>query len=148
MGADLYWYFVNYEDDFNAALQKLREREFKAGRYNPVIPFPKFPIDEDSPSPGAQHKSIEDALEASMEDGGTRSILDLQNVGFTDDFCLARVLEPEELLEFFSTDKPTQEMVETCDKLFETIDRGKGICVPIYQNDVPIKLFFTGYSFD
>jgi hypothetical protein len=44
MGSSPYWYFVDYEDDFNSTLQKLRERDFKAGRYNPVIPMPEFPI--------------------------------------------------------------------------------------------------------
>jgi hypothetical protein len=54
MGSSPYWYFVPYEEDRNAALQKLREREFLAGRYNPVIDFPEFPIDEKT-SPGKQH---------------------------------------------------------------------------------------------
>lgn len=147
MGSSPYWYFVDYEDDFNAALLKLREKEFKAGRYNPVVPFPEFPISEDSLSPGAQHESIEEALEDALDEG-TRSILDLAIVGCMDDFCIARVLEAEELIDFFGTDKPTQEMVEDCDELYDSIDRGKGVCIPIYQNDVPVKLFFMGYSFD
>jgi hypothetical protein len=147
MGSSPYWYFVDYEDDFNSALQKLREREFKAGRYNPVIPMPEFPINENLLSPGAQHESIEEALDDAMEDG-TRSILDLALVGSEDDFCVARVLESEELLELFGTDKPTQEMIENHEDLFEIVDRGRGICVPVYQNNVPVKLFFMGYSFD
>ncbi len=60
-------------------MEELRNREFNAGRYNPVIPFPEFPISEDSPSPGPKHKSIEDALNAAIPDG-TRSILDLTKV--------------------------------------------------------------------
>lgn len=146
MGSSPYWYFVDYEDDFNLALQKLREREFKAGRYNPVIPMPEFPINENSPSPGAQHETIEDALEDEPEDG-TRSILDLAVVGLEDDFYVARILETEELLDLFETDKPTQEMIENREQIFD-IDRGKGICVPVYQGDIPVKLFFMGYSFD
>jgi hypothetical protein len=41
MGAHAYWYFVPYERDIDAALQKLRVREFQAGRYNPTMPFIK-----------------------------------------------------------------------------------------------------------
>jgi hypothetical protein len=45
MGGHPWFYFVDYEPDVNAALQKLREREFRAGRYNPVVWFPEFPVD-------------------------------------------------------------------------------------------------------
>jgi len=40
MGGHPYFYSVPYDPDENAALQRLRQREFFAGRYNPVIPFP------------------------------------------------------------------------------------------------------------
>ncbi len=66
MGGQPWFYFVPYEKDIDHALQRLKDREFRAGRYNPVIPFPEFPVDEHSKSPGARHKSIEKALEASM----------------------------------------------------------------------------------
>ncbi|HYY94805.1 MAG TPA: hypothetical protein VE713_09830 [Pyrinomonadaceae bacterium] len=74
MGGHPWFYFVEYEPDLNAALQKLREREFMAGRYNPAVNFPEFPVRPQSPTPGAQHDSIEEALEDSDADG-TRSIL-------------------------------------------------------------------------
>ena len=66
MGAEPYFYFVEYNPDINAALQELREREFEAGRYNPVMRslYSLFPIGPDSPAPGAQHDSIEEAREA------------------------------------------------------------------------------------
>ena len=76
MGAEPYWYYTTYQPNLKAALQKLRETEFQAGRYNPVISFLDFPITEDSPAPRAQHSSIEDALEEADADG-TRSILDI-----------------------------------------------------------------------
>jgi hypothetical protein len=72
MGGHPYWYFVPYETDPSAALQKLRRREFEAGRYNPAIPFPKFPVDLGATSAGAKHRSIKAALEDSDADG-TRS---------------------------------------------------------------------------
>ncbi len=69
MGSSPYWYTVPYEADVNAALQKLRVREFKAGRYNPVIPKLRFPLTDKSPAPGAKHKSIAAALTAADADG-------------------------------------------------------------------------------
>ncbi len=39
MGGHPYWYFVPYSENPKVALEALREREFKAGRYNPVLPF-------------------------------------------------------------------------------------------------------------
>jgi hypothetical protein len=74
MGGHPCYYFVPYEEDIGAALQKLRKREFEAGRYNPAIPFLDFPIGPASPAPGKQHSSIQQALDASDADG-TRSIL-------------------------------------------------------------------------
>src|SRR5262249_36901053 len=79
MGAVPYWYFVRYQPDVNAALQELRDREFRAGRYNPVQRFPSLPSTPDSPTPGACHRSIREALRAAGADG-TRSILDLDRV--------------------------------------------------------------------
>ena len=80
MGANPYWYFVPYEADFDAALQKLRAREFQSGRYNPVTPFQKFPVDMSVPVLGAQHGSIEEVIDTADE-SGTRSILDISAVG-------------------------------------------------------------------
>ena len=56
MGADPYFYYVDYEEDKNNALQKLRQREFEAGRYAPVmyqwdIPYPLDDL-SDAPTPG------------------------------------------------------------------------------------------------
>src|SRR5262245_31674677 len=79
MGGHPYWYVVPYESDIDAALQKLRQREFEAGRYNPVLRLLEFPIGPNSPSPGPQHASIEEVLETMNEDG-TRSILDMMRV--------------------------------------------------------------------
>jgi len=135
MGAEPYWYYTKYQSDLNAALNHLRESEFQAGRYNPVIPFLNFPITESSPAPRAQHESIEEAIEASDADG-TRSILDILRVSQTicpytrDEFKAAllgkgnyQILEEifntafplslEELMALFGTEQPTHAMVES-----------------------------------
>ena len=148
MGASPYFYSVKYEQDENAALQKLRQREFEAGRYFPAQDFPQFPVNENTPSPGAQHASIEEALEAS-DATGTMSILDLVAVQDEADFLVAKRLSSDELVDVFGTDKPTETKVqERFEELFELIDRGQGICFSIYENDVPTKLIFVGYSVD
>src|SRR5579863_5029103 len=131
MGAEPYYYFVPYQPAADKALQELRQREFAAGRYNPVMPFLDFPVDARSPAPGAEHDSIEEAMEASEEDG-TRSILDLQTVGDEPDFCVAWRLPDERLLDLFDTTEPTHEMIEQSDGLFEDLERGHGVCITAY----------------
>jgi hypothetical protein len=147
MGAEPYFYFVKFNPDVNAALQELREREFEAGRYNPVIRHLEFPISADSPSPGAQHKSIRHALKAADADG-TRSILDLDHVSAKPDFSAVTPLPAEELDRLFGTQQPTHEMIEQNEDLFEGIERGQGVYIIAYKDGRPDELFFAGYSCD
>jgi hypothetical protein len=148
MGGHPYFYSVVYEADANAALQKLRQREFQAGRYNPAIMFPEFPVDESAQGDGPPHGSIEEAWAAAGA-SGTRSILDLMSVADEADFLVARRLRPEELIAFFGTDKPTETDIQASFyELLETIERGQGVCFAIYENDKPTELIFAGYSFD
>jgi hypothetical protein len=147
MGAEPYFYFVKYDEDIDSALQELREREFEAGRYNPVIPHLNFPIGPDSPAPGAQHESIEDALEESGEDG-TRSILDLDHISDEPEFGGVTPLTTEQLEGLFGTEQPTHEMVEDNGDIFENIERGHGAFIVVYKRGIPDENFFVGYSFD
>ncbi|HZT59418.1 MAG TPA: hypothetical protein VFA21_12480 [Pyrinomonadaceae bacterium] len=147
MGGHAWFYFVEYEPDVNAALQKLREREFRAGRYNPAVWFPEFPVGPNSPSPGAQHGSIEEALEDSDADG-TRSILDMERAADSPDYGVVAPLPADELLRLFGTDKPTREEIEESDELFEELERGQGVYVVAYAGGKPSEIFFAGYSFD
>jgi len=148
MGSSPYWYYVPYEADRNNALNKLRTREFEAGRYNPVMEDIDFPITDESECPGQAHKTIEEALEDSDADG-TRSILDLTSVSSNDDYCVARILVEDELTRYFGTNKPTKEIIEeNFENFLEDIDRGKGFCITVYKNEMPDELFFIGYSFD
>ncbi len=147
MGSSPYWYFVPYEKDLNLALMRLREREFLAGRYNPVTRFPDFPVTDRSEAPGKRHGSIDEAIEAAADDG-TRSILDLSTASDDDDFCVARVLSGDELEECFGDTHPTRAMIESDFGFLEIIERGKGICVTLYRDGEPDELLFAGYSFD
>lgn len=148
MGGHPWFYFVEYEPDVDAALQRLRRREFEAGRYNPAVDFPDFPLTADSPAPGAQHGSIEEAIEDADADG-TRSILDMERVAEEADFNAVTPVRRETLLELFGTDRPTREMVDKSDELFELMDeRGQGVYIIVYEGERPSEIFFAGYSFD
>ncbi|HEX8846478.1 MAG TPA: hypothetical protein VF791_17655 [Pyrinomonadaceae bacterium] len=147
MGGHPWFYFVPYEQDVNAALQKLREREFRAGRYNPVMDFPEFPVTPQSPAPGAEHDSIEEAIEDADADG-TRSILDMMTVSPTPDYCAVAPLQQEDLMSLFGTDKPTREMIEESDELYDALERGQGVYIVVYKDEEPSEIFFAGYSFD
>jgi hypothetical protein len=149
MGAEPYWYFEKYDEDIDAVLQELRQREFKAGRYYPVIMFPAelFPIGPNSPAPGVQHSSIQEAMEDADADG-TRSILDLDHVADEPEFCAVAPL-PEDVLEgLYGTTQPTRAMVEGNMDFLEDVERGMGVYIILYRDGKPDEICFAGYSFD
>jgi hypothetical protein len=147
MGAEPYWYFVDYRPDIDEALQELRNREFKAGRYNPVTPSIDFPIGPTSPAPGAEHDSIEEAFEDADADG-TRSILDIQGIADEMNFCVAAPLSDEVVESLYGTVQPTHQMIEQNMDFFEDLERGHGIYIVVYKDGKPDEIFFAGYSFD
>jgi len=169
VGAHPYFYFTPYQKDIQAALQALREREFQAGRYDPAMGMAdppsymfqmRFPPDQTWPTPGAQHASIEEAIDAS-EESGTGSILDLSRVGSAPDFCTVCPLDDQDLIRLFGTTKPTRELLEgalinpkpdsrheAADLFWERIGRGEGRYIVIYSGTEPRELFFVGYSID
>jgi len=146
MGGHPWWYLVPYEKDIASSLEALRQREFKAGRYNPAEPFPRFPVDPGH-APGCKHASIDEAREDSDADG-TRSILDVSRLCAKPDYDAVAPLDDDELMEFFGTTRPTADEVEDNDDLFDQIERGQGIYVIIYEDDAPSQIFFAGYSYD
>jgi hypothetical protein len=146
MGAVPYRYYVKYQSDIEAALQALREREFRAGRYNPVMPFPPFPVGPDTPAPGAGHRAIRAAIRAAGANG-TRSILDLDRVAAVPRLGAVAPLPDEVLRALYGTTRPTRAMVEQgADS--EYIERGQGIYIVVYRDDQPDEIFFAGYSYD
>jgi hypothetical protein len=147
MGAHPYWYVVPYEPDLNEVLEKLRQREFEAGRYNPVIPFLQFPITPQSPRPGAQHDTIWLALEDSNADG-TRSILDITEISDEPQFCAASPLGDDVLEELYHTKQPTRAAVEANTDFLENIERGHAVYIILYDRGRPTEVMFAGYSVD
>jgi hypothetical protein len=147
MGGHPYWYFVPYQENVQDALDALRRREFRAGRYNPAMPFPKFPIDLIAPSPGAQHASIDHAFEGADADG-TRSILDLMSIGSSPGYTVAAAVPAPVLRRYFGSEQPTRSAVEQNRELFDDIQRGQGIYIVVYEGGQPLEIFFAGYSYD
>jgi hypothetical protein len=146
MGGHPWWYLVPYAKDIDRSLEALRQREFKAGRYNPAESFPQFPVDLNH-APGCKHSSIDEAREESDADG-KRSILDVSRINEKPDYDAAAPLDEDELLEFVGTAKPTAEDLEDCDELFDQIERGQGVYVVVYADEEPSQIFFAGYSYD
>ena len=148
MGGHFYWYVVDYQNDLNAALQELRNREFQAGRYSPVVRVPRFPIGADSPAPGPQHGTIRDAIRAAGEEG-TRSILDLERIAPRADYSAAAPLPEQILIELYGTASPNREMVEPDFAFSEYMDeRGQGVYIILHRDGRPHEILFAGYSFD
>jgi hypothetical protein len=147
MGASPYWYFVKHQPDLQQALDELREREFRAGRYNPVMDFPPYPVGPSSPAPGVGHASIEEALEDSDADG-TRSILDIDAIAEEPDFCKAVPLSEEVLESLYGTTQPTRQMIEQDMDFLEDVDRGHCVYIVTYKGGKPDEILFAGYSFD
>jgi hypothetical protein len=166
MGANPYFYFTLYRKDIQAALDALRQREFTAGRYDPAMQAAdppsymfqfNFPPDDTSPAPGAQHNSIEEAIDAGAE-SGTRSILDIMQITDEPDYFAACPLSSDHLMELFGTTQPTRDLIEQVLigsgnrdfdwKFWEQIDRGQGRYIVVYENSEPRELFFAGMSWD
>jgi hypothetical protein len=149
MGANPWWYIVDYKPDIDSALQSLRQQEFQAGRYFPAISYESFPLNPDYSS-SAQHESIEAAIEAADADG-TQSILDIRAISEDREAGTASPLEPFELLNIFGTETPTIDTVddeEIPEEIFSCINRGEAVYVILYKDNNPNKLMFVGYSYD
>jgi hypothetical protein len=149
MGGHPYWYYVPYREDLQRALDELRLREFRAGRYSPVIPIlkgfgtPVFVAE----NAGAAHASIAEAIEAAGEEG-TCSILDIQRIGTRAECGVAAPFDDDQLVDFFATTQPTHEIVEANPQFFEDIGRGCCVYIVLYSEGKPTEILFAGYSFD
>lgn len=166
MGSHPYFYVTPYQADLNAALQNLRQQEFRAGRYYPAVAEPwdlPFPPTATSIAPGAQHPSIEAALEAAA-DSGTGSILDIQTIATTATFLAASPLAEPDLIALWGTQQPSpnqlidlllEGMIDPHDPSFdveadfwEEIGRGEARYIVLYADGEPSAIFFVGYSVD
>jgi hypothetical protein len=99
MGGHFWSYSVPYQEDIRAALEALREQEFRTGRFwQPTEVQPGFfgRLLGRGPSKPKRPASIREALKTS-DATGTRSILDMERVSDTPDLGAVSPLRPEEL---------------------------------------------------
>jgi hypothetical protein len=147
MGASPYLYTVPYRADIAGALNDLREREFRAGRYYPVLEDLPCPVTDASPAPGPQHESISEAIVDADADG-TRSILDIDRITDQPQYGAATPLDPNVMLELYKTTTPTVAQVVAERELFEHLKRGQAVYIVCYDAGTPTHLVFAGYSYD
>jgi|SRR5579859_6272818 len=149
MGALPWYYFIPYEPDIEQAFRGLRLREFQAGRYYPVVGIPQYPVLVNSASPGAKHRTIEEAVEAAGPNG-TRSILDMKGVSLTGPPRPGIIvpLPAEKIVQLYGSSFPTRPMIENNMDFFAGLDRGQGVFVVAFRQNTPDELLFAGYSYD
>ncbi|MGR8934102.1 MAG: hypothetical protein ACU837_06885 [Gammaproteobacteria bacterium] len=132
MGAEPYYYKVDYEEDLQHALDSLRRRVFEQGEYH-----------------GAEnHPATPDAALQQASASGTRSILDILKISDEPDYCCAAPFSDEEMELYFETDRPSVELFESDDFFWEDIPRGQARYLIGYENGKPAAIYFMGYSFD
>ena len=139
MVANPWHYFTTFCADLNAALQNLKEQEFRAGRYGfdywfnqksaalqerVGVDFSGIPEEYvrmlNQPKPSAdelieKYGSLQAAMGALLEESapdGTQSILDLTQISDKPQIFAACPLSKNELQEIFQTTEPTREMIE------------------------------------
>ena len=168
MGSFRYHHIVPFEQDLEASLQKLKEREFHAGRYFPALEMYDLTPDQMLRlTPGAQHDSIEEAKEEAAEEGN-RSILDIDGFSAEPEFCRAYLVPEEEVRNALGTDRPTPALIdsvmsfsyeennpesllnlmENWIEFEETVDRGFCYCLKLYEGARPTHLLYFGFSVD
>jgi hypothetical protein len=149
MGARPYWYFVPYDPDVERALRALREREFAAGRYNPVVPFPVFGAGDPGRFAPAHPTIVAALADAAHSGAGTRSILDIGHISQDRELGMAAPLQEDELVELFDTFRPTRAVVQArLGDVFGIVDRGQCVYLCVYDGEIPTELLFAGYSYD
>lgn len=131
MGAHPYQYVVDYDEDAQAALDRLRGDVFRRGAYRGA---------------GRGASSPDEAL-AQSDESGTRSILDITRLSSRPALCAAAPVSEEERTRYFGTSLPTLAAVEESDAFWEELDRGKARYLPVLEEGTK-RLLFAGYSFD
>lgn len=171
MGGQPWHYVIDYQPDLAKAVEELKAREFTAGRYYPALnPFDEagdlvFPNTDQSPSPGAQHASIEEAAEAADAEG-FRCILDIHTVHsaseaerhpYNADWGAGELwpCTNNQLWQLFGTNQPTLEQINKNlfdqvkgDELMDSFGRGEGRSCIAYENGQPRFYVLVGYSYD
>lgn len=140
-GASGWSYFVPYERDPKAALERLRWDVFRKGTYYKLRPEQKA-------------KSPDQALLLN-ETEGTHSIIDIQKVALLPaspcELGAVCPLSPAALVELFGSERPGRAQVEALaqdKRLLVRFQRWSGVYLVVYEGSTPKWLYFTGASGD
>lgn len=140
LGAAIWEYCVPYQADVQKALDELRDREFRAGRFYRGELRPR---------------SLDEAFR-NADAPGTRSILDISRISATRDLEAISPAPADEIRRLFGTDRPTKSMVEQASRewtdefgeFMETYGRGEGVYWTLFENDQPAEIYIAGWSYD
>jgi hypothetical protein len=132
MGAEAWSVFTKHDANIQRALDRLRDDEFRAGRFRYV---------EENPS------SIDEALEIADADG-TASILDISAISEEPDYGCAAPFTPAELKQYFGSERPTRADIEQAEDYWDDLERGQARYAVVYAGGAPSEIYFAGYSFD
>jgi len=151
-------YFVPYQSDAGAALQRLRGETFRTGQYaHSRAPFSEEELEElpelAEEEPLKEPETIEELLEQEGEDG-TNSILDITHISERPEFAAVCPMPAESLREIFGTDRPTHEMVDSKLGYSElsdhplTNEKWQGAYFTVHRAGKPDEICFLGISGD
>lgn len=176
MGATVWMYFTDYDEDPERALNRLRDEVFREGSYRRPWEFPDL-FSSVRQLPGLRWKArlgmwalesvfttielvrwalwgfrtpatLEQAVEWAGEDG-THSILDVERTGMYRDFGVAIPLSELRLREAFGTTEPTRDAVEEMAvEISRWLARWDAVYFPVYEGARPRHLAFIGVSGD
>lgn len=132
MGAEPWSSFTPYDADVQRALDRLRDEVFAAGDYRYA---------EEDPT------SIDEALEIADADG-TCSVLDIERISASPEFCCAAPFTDSELTQYFGTTQPTRAEIQASDHYWDDLERGQARYAIVFVRGEPTELYFAGYSFD
>jgi len=162
-----FFYFTDYDEDVNNALQTLRQYEFECGRYYSALveKYPDidevfyldFPIDEKSVFAEPVHADIKRALEDS--DYETMSILDLLWASPNKQDGGAVPFDINKLIYYFGTKFPSKKTVlnimrnklDTSSDLWNDIfleGKWRAYHMVIYEDNHPREICFFGIFID
>ena len=169
MGASGWSYFVAYEADIGAALERLKRDVFERGDYLLLDDWSlwaeadqRIAAGENSKVVQAERKakrdelprpsSIAELFEWNME-SGTHSILDMtKGIANAPEFGAVSPLTEAQLITAFGTTQPTHARVgawaEPGTPLIELRRRWEGLYLIVYDGDSPTELYFAGFSGD
>jgi hypothetical protein len=146
-------YWVDYDPDISAALQRLREDVFARGDYatgdSPIAVGSRLIILPVQPKP--KPSTIEELLE--QEGGsGTHSILDITSISPTPKRRAISPFPEPLLVEYFGSQTPSPSQVQEVYD-FGSLDkfvtkRWRGIYIICHFDDKPSDIFFAGCSGD